>query len=36
MKLIKTIPQSGVLSEIVVFYGQPCTRAEILAGKRAA
>ena len=36
MKFIKTIPQSGVLSEIVVFYCQPCTRAEILSGKRAA
>ena len=36
MKFIKTIPQSGVLSEIVVFYCQPSTRAEVLSGKRAA
>jgi hypothetical protein len=34
--LVKTIPQSRMLSEIVVFYCQPCTRAEVLAGMRAA
>ena len=36
MKLVQTIPQSGVLSEIVVFYCERCKHAETIAQKRAA
>jgi hypothetical protein len=36
MKLVQTIPQSGVLSKIVVFYCEPCKHAETIAEKRAA
>jgi hypothetical protein len=36
MKLVQTIPQSGVLSEIVVFYCERCKLAETIAQKRAA
>jgi hypothetical protein len=35
MKLVQTIPQSGVLSEIVVFYCECCEIAETIAQKRA-
>jgi C4-type Zn-finger protein len=36
MTLVQTIPQSGVLSEIVVFYCERCKQAETIAQKRAA
>jgi len=36
MKLVQTIPQSGMLSEIVVFYCERCKHAETIAEKRAA
>jgi len=36
MKLVQTIPQSGALSEIVVFYCERCKHAETIAQKRAA
>jgi len=36
MALVQTIPQSGVLSEIVVFYCERCKQAETIAEKRAA
>jgi len=36
MTLVQTIPQSGVLLEIVVFYCKHCKQAETIAEKRAA
>ena len=36
MQLVQTIPKSGVLSEIVVFYCKRCKHAETIAEKRAA
>ena len=36
MKLIKALPQLGVLSEIVVFYCERCKHAETIAQRRVA
>ena len=36
MKLVQTIPQSGMLSEIVVFYCERCKHAETIAQRRVA